>query len=187
MARTGPYAAAQLWKLDNIHGRYFNLAGHIAPFLGDPTELVPEEWLELYRNTGRFVLPGLIAGMPAKFNVFAEDARGTGRLVWTCTRSNPMPTLRTIPRNGTRRGYYKIQFEIAEPEEFLDDWHERWGTCWPLVVDNGEAVVHPAFEGIYKRAWEVNLQWYAHVDRHRARLPTPWALTGRAVDEESDA
>ena len=36
MARTGPYAAAQLWKLDNIHGRYIDLCGLIAPVPGRP-------------------------------------------------------------------------------------------------------------------------------------------------------
>ena len=167
MARTGPYAAAQLWKLDHVHGRCFDLFGHIMPYLSDPTPLVPEEWLELFRSIGRFAVPGLIPGLPAKFNLFAEEVRGTGRLVWVCTRAVPVPTLRTIPRNGTSRGYYKVQFQTVEPEVFLDAWHERWGTCWPLVVEKGRVAVHPAFEVIYKRARLANGQWQALVDRHK--------------------
>ena len=143
-------------------------------WVGDPTELVPEEWLELFRSIGRFALPRLIPGMPVKFNLFVEEVRGTGRLVWVCTRTKTVPTLRTVPRNGARRGYYKIQFETDEPEDFLDDWHERWGTCWPLVVDRGCVAVHPAFEGIYMRARGANGRWHAHVDLHRR---VHWAMT----------
>jgi hypothetical protein len=179
MARTGPYAAAQLWKLDSVHGRYFDLAGHIAPFLGDPTELVPEEWLELFRSIGRFALPRLIPGLSHLFKLFAEEVRGTGRMVWVCTHNSPVATLRTIPRNGTRRGYYYIHIEFDEAEAFLTEWFNRYDEYWPFVVDMGVAVVHPAFEGIYARALDANNQWRDHGDR---RSHDRW-LRGRARDE----
>jgi hypothetical protein len=195
MARTGPYAAAQLWKLDSVHGRYFDLTGHIAPFLGDPTELVPEEWLHVYRFLNRFTPPQVFIGwQEARFRVFVEEVRGTRILALYRPRAHPdHDTLGIIRSNGTRNGYYHVQI-MAEPRiDFMDDWRAQHGSYWPMVLVNGVAVIHPGLEGLFDRSLVVAREWNQLNDWHRerrtrrahraVRAPIPWAMEGRARDE----
>ena len=192
MARTGPYAAAQLWKLDNIHGRYIDLCGHIAPYLGDPTDLVPEEWLRVFRFLNRFTPPQIFVGwLEARFNVFVEDVRGTGMLVLYRSRGrSDHDTLGAIRSNGTRRGYYHVRI-IAEPRmDFMDDWRVKYGSYWPTVLVNGVPVIHPGLEGLFDRAlvaardWQQLRQWHRERRARRVQLrPIHWAMEGRARDE----
>ena len=196
MARTGPYAAAQLWKLDNIRGRHFDLFGHIMPYFGDPTLLVPEEWLRVFRTIHRFTPPlVLVMFQEARFDVFVEEVRGTGIPVSYRSRTHSEhDILRAIPRNGTRNGYYDIQLAAEPCIDFMDEWRARWGSCWPTVAVNGVPVLHPGLENLCNRAQVVAREWHRLGNWHRERLarrdrralrgrPVHWAMEGRARDE----
>ena len=196
MSRTGPYAAAQLWKLDTISGRYIDLGALIAPFLGDPTELVPEEWLRVYRFINRFVPPLVLFRLrQARFHVFVEEVRGTGiQVLYRSRAHHDHDVQRAIPHNGTRNGYWHIDL-VAEPRaDWLDDWRARHGAFWPNVVLNNEVVTHPALENLNNRSRAMARAWVMQSSQHRERArrrelaieaqrPIRWYMEGRARDE----
>ena len=186
---TGPYAAAQVWKLDLFPG----FGRELLEYLGDPTPFVPEEWLRAYRRIGRFAIPSNMAmdAGYASFLILAEEVRGTGVHVHARTRAHLDGTVLAIPRTGTSLGYWNVKYVTASCNEFKLEWHDRHGWDWPYMLVNNRVRVHPEFHRLEPLARRANGQWHATNDSRISRLPrglrdarpAHWAMEGRARDE----
>ena len=172
--RSGPYAAAQLWKLDSIRGRHFDLAGHIAPFLANPAAMVPPQWVNIFRILNRFAIPHLEPGDGVRFYVLPEEVRGTDIPVHAATFSSfPRRGVRALPRNATQRGFVEVSILSAWQQEFANAWEMRCSAGFPFATVDphmGVAQLHPVFERLWARASAVETTIFNNRELQRARI-----------------
>ena len=198
--RPGRYAAAQLYKLTSIGGRYIELGQLLAPFLGDVEAVTPYALVQAHRHLETFRLPtreqrpGVIAvpawaeevrAMPARYFQVGTLREHTGRL----------------PARATRRGYVNVEVEVRIDTLFAAAWTRRFNAGWPMVFTTAGLQPHPALAGMIERTVVVNFairnnnenqrareirRRRAQAARHGLRVDANGRLIGAVDDSDSD-
>ena len=148
--RRGRYAAAQLYKLEAVHGHYLPLGELLAPYLGDVEALMPHAWVRVFRRLASFRVPEHVKGR-TRFPVYADEVRGMMVLYHKATSTRCVR--RRMPHNAARRDYLRVSVELRRDVIFLDAWAARFGAPWPMarggvhpglvrLVDNSALTMH---------------------------------------------
>ena len=144
--RRGRFAAAQLWKVTSVNGRYLPLGDMLAPYIGDVEALVPYHLLQVYRHLDAFRMPTQEINGQVDVPVWPEEVRGMPvRYVVNVENGNEQRRGRMMAR-ATRNGYIDVNVEVDIDPLFSTAWTRRFRANWPMVVTHGELSVHPALE-----------------------------------------
>jgi hypothetical protein len=142
----GRFAAAQLWKLTNVNGRYIELGQLLAPFLGDVEAVIPYTLVQVYRHLDAFRMPTREHNGEVDVPVWPEEVRGMPvRYAVNVENGNDIRRGRMMAR-ATRRGYIDVNVEVRIEPLFSTAWTRRFRANWPMVLVHGELSVHPALE-----------------------------------------
>ena len=183
--RRGRFAAAQLWKVTSINGRYFPLGDAVAPFLGDVDAVVPHHLLQIYRHLEAFRYPTRSQnGNIVQVLAWAEEVRGMPVDYYQ------VGSLRfrtgVMPRNATRNGYADVRIPVTANHLFDMAWMFKYNAEWPMISRNGGVEVHPALDRLVARTAAVNIVMRNHfIDRRQqeiARRGRQAARLGLRVD-----
>ena len=193
MSLDGQYAAAQLWKLDSIKGRYFPLATMLADYLMMPAfpSARFKAWAEQYDRAPATVMltHAMIYLLPHEE---IPQHLSDGAKV-TCKALRIVDGVQTwIYYNGTVAQYLSqreaifgtavpTSMKICEPltreeRSYIYDWDDRYVCPWPFV--DGEwrpgyharapptmpRTAHPQLRGLYERYRTFFRQWEAAVE-----------------------
>ena len=148
--RRGRYAAAQLYKLEAVHGNYLPLGEMLAPYLGDVEALMPHGWVRVFRRLASFRVPEHVERW-TRFPAYADEVGGMMVLYQKATATRRVR--RRMPQNAARKDYVRVDVELRRDVIFLNAWERRFGAPWPMVrggvhpglvrlVQNSERVAH---------------------------------------------
>ena len=161
--RRGRYQAAQLWKLNNINGRYLPLGEMVAPYLGDVESVVPYPLIQIYRHLDAFRIPTRsVNNNETHVLAWAEEVRGmpvdyflTNRLLFRSGR---------MPRNATRNGYSNVRIRVTDEALalFNNAWTFRFNAEWPMIRRRYSVIPHPTLERLIYRAAGFNFAHRQH-------------------------
>ena len=144
--RRGRFAAAQLWKLTSVNGRYIELGQLLAPFLGDVEAVIPYPLVQVYRHLDAFRMPTRERNGQVDVPVWPEEVRGMPvRYAVNVENGNELRRGRMMAR-ATRSGYIDVYVEVRMDPLFARAWARRFRADWPIVWEHGEYSVHPALE-----------------------------------------
>ena len=200
--RRGRFAASQLWKVDSLCGRYFPLAEHLAPFIGDVEAVTPYPLIQVYRHLDAFRLPTseVEPGM-VLVPVRAEEVRGMPvRYAVNVENGHDQRRGRMMAR-ATRRGYIDVFVEVRIDPPFTAAWMRRFRSTWPMTSTPTGLEVHRALARLVDRTGATNFAirdynrgrrgyWLARRRRMAAEIGLRVDRRGRvrnAFDESSDS
>ena len=195
----GRFQAAQLWKVNQVNGRYLPLGEMLAPYLGDVEAAVPYSLVQVYRHLDAFrapiieneaflvpVWPEEVRGMPVRYTVNSDSGHGQrrGRMM----------------ARATRRGYIDVFVEVPIDQAFMTVWTQRYNATWPMVQTPTGTTFHPALDRMIENTYiPVNMAiinhnanrreyWLARRTRLAAELGLRVDRRGRVRggDESSD-
>jgi hypothetical protein len=167
--RRGRFAAAQLWKLTSINGRYIELGQLLAPFLGDVEAVIPYSLVQVYRHIEAFRLPTREQQPGTVFvPAWAEEVRGMPvRYLQAGTLREHMGRM---PARATSRGYVNVRIEVPIDHLFDTAWMRRFRAPWPMVRVNGLTETHPALARLVERTAATNFAIQNNAVDQRARV-----------------
>jgi hypothetical protein len=165
--RRGRFAAAQLYKVTSINGRYLPLGDMIAPFLGDVESVVPYHLLQVYRHLDAFRLPMRERNGLVDVPVWAEEVRGMPvRYAVNVENGHDQRRGRMMTR-ATRRGYVDVVVEVEIDPLFSTAWMQRFRAEWPMVFTRAGFRPHPALDRLIEQTATVNFAIRDHNIRRR--------------------
>ena len=170
--RRGRYAAAQLYKVNNIGGHYLPLGDMIAPYLGDVESVVPYPLIQIYRHLDAFRIPTRSpSNAQTHVLAWAEEVRGmpvdyflVNRLLFRNGR---------MPRKATRNGYSNVRITVTDEALalFNNAWTFRFNAEWPMIMRRGDLMPHPALDRLVARAAGTNFAHRNHfLDRRELEI-----------------
>ena len=156
--RRGRFAAAQLWKVTTVHGRYLPLGDMVAPYLGDVEAVVPYHLIQVYRHLDAFRMPRRQHDNQLDVPVWAEEVRGMPvRYAVNVENGHDLRRGR-MPARATRRGHIDVFVEVRVDPLFSTAWMRRFRAEWPIVYMNAEYAVHPALERLVEQTAATNFE-----------------------------
>jgi hypothetical protein len=167
--RRGRFAAAQLYKVTSVNGRYLPLGDMIAPYLGDVEAAVPYHLLQVYRHLDAFRLPTRERNGLVDVPVWAEEVRGMPvRYAVNVENGNELRRGRMMAR-ATRRGYIDVVVEVEIDPLFSTAWMQRFRAEWPMVFTPAGFHPHPALHRLIEQTATVNFAIRNHNIAQRGR------------------
>ena len=142
--RRGRFAAAQLWKVTSVNGRYLPLEDMIAPYLGDVEALVPYHIIQVYRHLDAFRLPTRERNGLVDVPVWAEEVRNMPVRYAVNVENGRDQRRGRMPRNATRRGHIDVNVEVEVGAFFSIAWMQLFHAEWPMVLTREGFRPHPA-------------------------------------------